>query len=439
MCSIYYVVQFLSKSATCHTPEKKPQLLRGVIFLRFEAAIFLYIMLMKKIMIVFGILILFIAEILRVYFIMPFPGSQNADTINIAWFLHKNILYIRLAALLLIAFALFRNFPQWKKWKKFVFIFFMLMYSVVFYMVNYKFLADKMFYQPTNKNMFDSNANKVSLEKLVVGVVINNEARAYPVEIIGYHHQVQDTVGSQPVMVTYCTVCRTGRVFSPFVDGKKENFRLVGMDHFNAMFEDNTTKSWWRQVTGEAITGPLKGKILEEIPSQQMTLAAWLRAYPYSLILQPDSLFKKEYDDLAGFDKGTIESGLEKRDSSSWQLKSWIVGVQENGFAKAYDWNELISKKIIHDSLPGLPLVIFVEPDSASFHVWNRQVNNLTLSFVIDSSGMKDLNTQSLWNFDGRCTEGELKGGKLKPVQGSQEFWHSWKTFYPNTIIYKGK
>ncbi len=391
---------------------------------------------MKKWLLIFSVLVLFVVEILRVYFIMPFPGSQRSDTINIAYFLHKNILYIRIALLLIIAFTIFRSFTGWKKWKKFVFVFFMLLYAGIFYLVNFKFLADKMFYQSKNKNMIDSNSNKVSGDKLVVGVVINDEARAYPVEIIGYHHQVQDTVGGEPVMVTYCTVCRTGRVFSPVVNGKKENFRLVGMDHFNAMFEDKTTKSWWRQVSGEAITGSLKGQQLNEIPSQQMTLSAWLRAYPYSLILQPDSLFKKKYDHLAGFDKGTIAGSLEKRDSVSWQFKSWIVGVQDNGVSKAYDWNELITNKIIHDSLPGLPLAIFVEPDSASFHVWNRQVNNSVLRFVIDSSGLKDTNTQSFWNYDGLCTEGQLKGAKLKPVQASQEFWHSWQTFHPNTTLY---
>src|SRR5206468_83632 len=99
------------------------------------------------------------------------------------------------------------------------------------------------FYQPRHKNVVTVADNKVGLNKLVIGVTLNGEAKAYPIEIIGYHHQVQDTIGGTPVIVTYCTVCRTGRVFSPFVNGKKENFRLVGMDHFNAMFEDNTTKS----------------------------------------------------------------------------------------------------------------------------------------------------------------------------------------------------
>jgi hypothetical protein len=53
-------------------------------------------------------------------------------------------------------------------------------------------------------------------------------------------------------MVTYCTVCRTGRVYGPIINGKKETFRLVGMDHFNAMLEDATTKSWWQQATWDA-------------------------------------------------------------------------------------------------------------------------------------------------------------------------------------------
>lgn len=64
------------------------------------------------------------------------------------------------------------------------------------------------------------------------------EARAYPVQYIGYHHQVQDTVGGQAILVTFCTVCRTGRVLDPRVDWDVEHFRLVGMDHFNAMLED---------------------------------------------------------------------------------------------------------------------------------------------------------------------------------------------------------
>jgi hypothetical protein len=115
-------------------------------------------------------------------------------------------------------------------------------------------------------------------------------------DFLGYLHQVQDTIGGKPVIVTYCTVCRTGRVFEPVVNGKPEKFRLVGMDHFNAMFEDETTKSWWRQVNGEAITGKLKGQQLPEMFSTQTSLTKWLQLNPASLIMQADSDYIKSYD-----------------------------------------------------------------------------------------------------------------------------------------------
>jgi hypothetical protein len=188
-------------------------------------------------------------------------------------------------------------------------------------------------------------------------------------------------------------------------------------------------------VTGEAVAGPLKGTQLREIPAQQVTLSSWLAQYPNSLVMQPDTLFKKQYEGLADFDKGTIKNGLEKRDSASWQFKSWVVGIDNGKQAKAYDWNELVDKKIIQDSLPHLPLVILLESDTASYHVYKRSINGTSLSFVHDSTGtlFRDNNTQTLWNINGVCVDGPLKGQQLLKVRASQEFWHSWKTFHPNT------
>ena len=392
---------------------------------------------MQRLLLIAGLIILFAAEMLRIYFIMPFPGSQHGNTIDIAYFLGRYIWHIRIVVLLLLAIPVYQTFAQSRKWKKILLSMVLLLYAVIFYFVNFRFQADKMFYQPQHKNLVSAADNKVPLNRLVIGVSLNNEAKAYPIEIIGYHHQVQDTIAGQPVIVTYCTVCRTGRIFSPVVNGKKEKFRLVGMDHFNAMFEDSTTKSWWRQVTGEAITGPLKGSSLQEISSQQMTLSAWLRAYPGSSILQPDTIYNQEYEDLEGFDNGTIESGVEKRDSVSWQRKSWVIGIVANNYAKAYDWNDLVKQKLIEDSLPGLPIIITLEKDTASYHVWSRILNGQNLHFTRNNAGeLRDNNTQSLWNDDGICTEGILKGQMLGTVQASQEFWHSWQTFHPATVKY---
>jgi hypothetical protein len=216
----------------------------------------------------YGMTVLIGIEIVKVYYIMPFPGSQLEERIKVAYFIHNNIWVFRLIGIGFAAypaFAYLKTEKIWVRWPVIVAIGFWLF---VVYLFNFRFLADKMFVQPKTKSMMVSAQNKVPLKDLVVGVSINGESKAYPIEIIGYHHQVRDTVGGKPIMVTYCTVCRTGRVFEPLVDGQADNFRLVGMDHFNAMFEDSRTQSWWRQVNGEAIAGSLKGKVLPSVPSE---------------------------------------------------------------------------------------------------------------------------------------------------------------------------
>ena len=380
---------------------------------------------------------LIVLEIIGVYFIMPFPGSQQSDSLPFAYWIHTYGMWIRIALIVLILVLVVSNFKRLHTAWRVVFILLAVFWSVVFYYANFRFRADKMFVQPGKKEFADAANSSVPPERLVVGVSINGETKAYPIQIIGYHHQVRDTVGNTPVMVTYCTVCRTGRVFSPFVNGTNEDFRLVGMDHFNAMFEDHTTGSWWQQATGIAVAGKLKGQSLVEIPSQQSTLSSWLQRYPSTLILQPDTNFNKRYDGLKDFDNGTTTDALEKRDSASWQFKSWVVGVQLADKSRAYDWNMLVEKRIISDSLGSTPLIVTLENDTATFHVLSRNTSRGVLSFANDTGGMRDEQTGSLWTYAGKCEEGELKGEQLKGIQSSQEFWHSWRTFHPQTDSFK--
>ncbi|WP_431215874.1 DUF3179 domain-containing (seleno)protein [Puia sp. P3] len=278
----------------------------------------------KSLLLWVGLILLFALEILRVYFIMPFPGSQRHDTVGFAYFLDRNIVWLRIVGLALVVWPLLHYLRSGRVGLKIVLVLLLLLYGGVFYMFNFRFLADKMFYQPKVKQFAMDSTDK---QRLVIGVAIQGAAKSYPIEIIGYHHQVKDTLGGQPILVTYCTVCRTGRVYSPIIQGRYAAFRLVGMDHFNAMFEDEETHSWWQQATGKAITGPLKGQQLAEVASAQMTLASWQALHPNSLTMQPDPNFVRKYDSLKGYDEGIINSSLEKRDSGSWNFKSWVIGV----------------------------------------------------------------------------------------------------------------
>ena len=295
------------------------------------------------------------------------------------------------------------------------------------YTLNFRMAADQLFRQPHGLAMVSSASNQVQADRLVVGIEINGDARAYPLQFIGYHHQVRDTVSGQPILVSYCTACRTGRVFRPIVNGKSETFRLVGMDHFNAMFEDRTTGSWWRQANGEAITGPLKGTRLTELPSRQVTLRQWLALYPASLVMQADPVFALHYAKDYTYENGTSTSELTGTDSASWHEKSWVVGITVNGQSKAYDWNRLRKERLVHDVLGGQPIVLALSADLASFFAFQRP----------------DVGTRFVWRNDSLVTAGGAyalnghgRAGALQPIAASQEFWHSWRTFQPTTDQY---
>ena len=391
---------------------------------------------MKTTLAILGLLLLILFECARVYLIMPMPGSQNFDSIEIAYFLGSNKWIIRLIGYLTVSVPLVLILRNGVKKEKLIIGGLTAMYLIVFYVFTFQMEADKMFYQPTKVVTTSLSKNKIPDNKLVIGVVIDSVASAYPIQLIGYHHQVVDTMIGHPIMVTYCTVCRTGRIYSLIVNGKQETVRLVGMDHFNAMFEDATTKSWWRQSTGECIAGPLKGYKLKEFKSEQLILSAWVRIHPNTQILQPDPLFKEEFEQMDTYDKGISRGDLTKRDTTSWKNKSWVLGIQDGANAKTYDWNQLTKHRIIQDSLPNNPIVILLENDSASFHTYSRIVNKEILIFHKKQDSIWDVNTGSKWNYEGVCVDGKLKGNMLKSVRCYQEFLHSWEFFHPQSIRY---
>ena len=371
-----------------------------------------------------GLVALMLFEVANVYFIMPLPFSQRARSVDLAYFLYKWRWLFRLGCGALVV-AGFRDAWTASKWKLPVPA--ALLAGAVVYMTNFVMAADKIFLAPNAVVMAPAERNVVEPSRLVVGVEIGGDARAYPVQFIGYHHQVRDSVGGKPVLVSYCTVCRTGRVFSPVVDGQVETFRLVGMDHFNAMFEDKTTKSWWRQATGDAVVGPKKGTALEEIPSQQLTLAQWLALHPRSLIMQPDSVLSGKYSKSFDYETGKSRSSLTGTDTVSWSEKAWVVGVVSNGASKAYDWNRLRKEGVVNDAVGGTPIVIVLAPDGASFFAFERPDSVTT--FVRRGDSL--VAGEKTFSFTGHGAS-----GSLEPIQASQEFWHSWRTFRPATAKY---
>jgi hypothetical protein len=384
---------------------------------------------MNKTLFYTGLFCLAAFEILKVYFIMPMPGSQQHDTIDIAYFLRANRWILRLLFVAVTLVGAVDAFRIKHKWLPAIPVVALLL---IIYTFNFKMLADKMFLQPENLSFKNRTENVLTDSSLVIGVSLNNEAKAYPIRYMSYHHQVRDTIGGKPMIITYCNVCRTGRVFEPVVNGHGETFRLVGMDHFNAMFEDETSKSWWRQATGEAVAGPLRGKKLPEVGATQMTLRKWFEMNPEGVVMQYDPSFRSVYDSVGRFEKGKGRSSLTRTDSLSWKDKSWVVGVTINGESKAYDWNQLREDRVINDVVGKVPIVVTIASDNMSFMVFERPTSGHQFTVSGDTLAAE----KQRYDFSGRDLSSLT--GHLPAVKAYQEFWHSWRSFHPDTKQYQG-
>jgi hypothetical protein len=365
-------------------------------------------------------------EIANVYFIMPLPGSQELNNLQLAYFLSSNRWWFRILFTILMLASAYQMCQS----NKITGIVLLSILGFVIYYTNFEMSADMMFRQPNQLLFSNRLENKVDEDRIILGVEHGNEAKAYPMQFLAYHHYIIDSIGDKEMMITYCTVCRTGRVYSTQINNKNEKFRLVGMDHYNAMLEDETTGSWWRQSTGEAVAGKLSGMQLEEFPFTQMTLSKWLEKHPHTMIMQGDNAFQSKYDSLSNYESGKRKSKLTKRDSLSWKDKSWVIGIKSGKFARAYDWNELVKKGILRDEFNNMPIILIYSPESKNFAAY--KVSNTESHFEF----IKDTIRTNIHRYDFFGKSLDSSGQDLPPIQSYQEYWHSWKTFQPNTDIY---
>ena len=121
---------------------------------------------------------------------------------------------------------------------------------------------------------------------LVLGVAMGEDARAYPVHLIERHQVVNDMIGGVPVVVTYDPLAGTPISYRRKLGERTLGFGVSGLLHqSNFLLYDRETESLWSQFTGQAIAGPLAGRVLERVVTRQETLESWLARYPRSRVL----------------------------------------------------------------------------------------------------------------------------------------------------------
>ena len=204
---------------------------------------------------------------------------------------------------------------------------------------------------------------------------------------------------------------------------------------------DEETGSWWQQVTGEAIQGPLKGRKLAPVFCDEVSFAIWRTEQPRSRFLRPDPRVEKRYvtadweSKIARLPVVTPRTGPEGLES-----RTLIVGLVINGKAKAYSMSDLQRQRLILDTVGEMPIFLAVAEDQKSVRAFSRIVAGRKLEFFVKAETapfhLIDAETGTTWDFSGRATIGPLAGEQLQKISTLKDYWFDWRTYNPQTSIF---
>jgi len=136
----------------------------------------------------------------------------------------------------------------------------------------------------------------------VLSLIIDGDARAYPLRMLLWHEIVNDMVGGVPVLVSYCPLCNSGVVYDRRVDGQAVQFGNTGrIRHADMVMYDRRTESWWQQFTGEAIVGFHAGRLLRALPARLESLARFRARAPDGKVMIPADVMRQPYGETPYF------------------------------------------------------------------------------------------------------------------------------------------
>ena len=296
----------------------------------------------------------------------------------------------------------------------------------------------------------------LAADDLVLGLVHNGIAKAYPMKIMNYHEIVNDQFGCQKVIVTYCPLCNSALAFvAPMIDGETATFGITGrLYKTDLVMYDRVSYSWWSQIEGRVIVGELADASpqLERLQIDVVPWGVWQNVYQDSIVLSRPTtrwplgnkaprysesegeVFPKDYerDPYPYYRITHADTFGYLNPDQRLRNKVDVIGIELGEHSKAYPIETIREMKLINDVILETAIVLVVDPGTAQIKVFANPLLNQPLSL---DSGTGLLRSDSgNWNLDGRAVDEDLPD--LERIVGLSTYWFAWAAFHPNTDLY---
>ncbi len=262
-------------------------------------------------------------------------------------------------------------------------------------------------------------------DQLVLGVVVNDEARAYPVKMLcGVQREVvNDHLGDEAIAATWCNLGHNGIVYSRHLDDQELIFQASDKFWKNSLLMQDQTESVWSLLMGRCMEGENEGRELKQLPSQLTDYETWRKTYPQSTVM----LWPQEFQENFHYDRQYYQR-VEKMQIN------FSVGIVIRRVAKHYPFAALRKQPLINDTHEGKPLVIRFDENTGTFWCYLREVNDEVLEFERSNDSFVDKQTGSSWDLNrGVAIDGNLKGETLEAIPAITSFSTTWSRFHPRS------
>lgn len=301
-----------------------------------------------------------------------------------------------------------------------------------------------------------SPANEIEYvpdERLVIGIKVGNQIKAYPHQILDWHEIINDTIGDEHFSMTYCPLTGTGIAWNRVIDGEVTEFGVSGLLFRNNLIAyDRKTDTHFSQMQIRGVKGPLSGTSLETDYSMiQTTFESWKEMFPNSKVLTKNTGFARFYGGYA-----YSESYLTDED--------YIL------FPVEHENDRLPGKTMVHAFLPEnvqndeLEIRVYAKEEmSEDIGIINEefaghrvvavgsQKHNFITSFhrnlpdgtILEFEAVNDQlpvvmtdNEGNLWNIFGEAVQGPRTGEKLTQTKSYDGYWFAIADMFPNACVF---
>ena len=205
----------------------------------------------------------------------------------------------------------------------------------------------------------------------------------------------------------------------------------------NLVMQDKESGTLWSHITGEAFDGPMRGEVLETIPSVQTTWGQWVREHPDTKVLRKEeavtgSRYERYFRDPERAGMLRVEWLRERLPG-----KSMVYGITRGPFSLALTEDKLASDPLLNVRV-GRDSVVVHLGDDGGVRAFVSRADTTEFRFLlpVETGAIMDAETNSTWDLkEGVSTAGRLKGTRLNEVKILPAFWFAWSSFYPRAEV----